>query len=783
MTATQSLRRHLAYSALLLLFAVAVFWKLIFNDEYSILTYPDCAFQTYPWAQYIASALHQGSFPFWDHYSDAGRSFIGEAQTGAFYPVNILMGFLPLNARGLTPALVIEGFIILHCFLASLLMYCLATHLGLSRFSACIAGIVFAYGGSIGMRASAQINLLYSSVWLPAIFLFYSKSLQAKQRSRQILFANLAGLCLALSLLAGHHQPFIYSALALLCATLVLWLSRRKPSGDRESPQWSARHLWMTVLSLLGFAAAYSSLQFLPSLEYSNLAYRWVNSASPTLISERIPYSVVGTDNSFPPHALFLMIFPYISGVENSPYIGILPLVFVALAAGLVKKYQVVWLAFLLALLFFTLSLGHYSPLHGLSYSLIPGFDKGREAARLLLVTHFALSILAGFGCQSFLGPITRNERKWKTRLVWSGCGISVLICLLVFAGYFYRTQVLYQETDYGVPVFACLLLLASSAIALIRVYSWARVAPLRVAILVLLLFDFHLFMAPHIKLKKNFDRKGNNEPKQYYFHDELIDFLKSQTGTFRVDFREGFQPGNHGQVYKLETINGYGATSLKQFYEFQVHHYPPGNIIGDLMNVRFVVNQKELALPKVFSNKNGIVHENPGWLPRAWLVDEAIPKANFGEILPLLQDPSFNPRAVAYIEGSHKFPNGLSIPDQTSSQLPLHDGSTSSDDITFSRQSPNWFVVEAKTMRPRFLVVSENWYPGWKVQTNGKPRTLHRVNGALMGVFVEPGSSKIEFRYRPTRFYLALSLTFVALVSLGVAYWFSRSKSPRNRG
>ena len=166
--------------------------------------------------------------------------------------------------------------------------------------------------------------------------------------------------------------------------------------------------------------------------------------------------------------------------------------------------------------------------------------------------------------------------------------------------------------------------------IALIRVYSWTRMMPLKVAILALLLFDFHLFLSPHIRLKKDFDRKGNNEPKQYYFHDELIGFLKSQTGTFRVDFREGFRPGNHGEVYKLETINWHGATRLKQFHDLLNHHYPPGNVIADLMNVRFVVNRNELKLPKVFSNKNGIVHENPGWLPRARLVDEAIQKQNF---------------------------------------------------------------------------------------------------------------------------------------------------------
>ena len=111
------------YPALLFLFTVTVFWKLIFSSEYSLLVYTDSSFQTYPWSQYISEVLHQWSFPFWDMYADGGRSFIGETQTGAFYPLNLLMGMFPRNAKGLLPVSLIEGFVILHAFLASLFMY------------------------------------------------------------------------------------------------------------------------------------------------------------------------------------------------------------------------------------------------------------------------------------------------------------------------------------------------------------------------------------------------------------------------------------------------------------------------------------------------------------------------------------------------------------------------------------------------------------------------------------------------------------------------------------
>ncbi len=165
----------------------------------------------------------------------------------------------------------------------------------------------------------------------------------------------------------------------------------------------------MTILLFL-FALGYSSLQLIPSLEYSPLAYRWVGPANPILVSGHTPYSVAGSGWSLPPQGLALTIFPYISVVENSPYIGILPLFFLAFSLGQFKKSKVVRITWLMALLFLALSMGEYTPLHGLLYALLPGFEKGREASRLLLLSHLALSVLAGFGCQAFFSPLPKKQ-------------------------------------------------------------------------------------------------------------------------------------------------------------------------------------------------------------------------------------------------------------------------------------------------------------------------------------------------------------------------------------
>ncbi len=757
------------YPALLFLFTITVFWKLIFSSEYSLLVYTDSSFQTYPWSQYLSEVLHQGSFPFWDMYADGGRSFLGETQTGAFYPPNLLMGLFPRNAKGLLPVSLIEGFVILHAFLAAFFMYGLATHFGLNRFSGFVAGIAFAFGGSLGLRAFAQVNLFYASVWVPAVFWCYAESLRAHQLFRQILFANLAGLALALSLLAGHHQPFIYVSLALAGVALALWLRSRKSPDESAS---RAPLILRQTLLLFAFALAYASLQLLPSLEYSKLAYRWVDSVNPTLVGQRVPYSIVGTDNLLPPDGLILMLFPYLGAVENSPYLGILPLLLVFLSLPLVKKHGVVKLAFGVALVSALLSIGRFSPLHGLAYALVPGFDKGREASRIFLVAHVGLSLLAGFGCQAFLNPAPKALRKVRTCIVLAFTALSLAASLIAFGTYFYQAQVLSQIPDFGMIAFACLLLLATSAVGLARTFGFARAKSLQVAIGLILLFDFHFLLSPQLRLKREFDRKGNFEPKQYYSQDDLIRFLQSQSGFFRVDFRDDYYPKNSGEVFKLETINGYGATSLKQFYHFQAEAYPAGNMIADMMNVRYFVSQKGLDLPVAFQGQHAKVYENPGFLPRAWLTSRIEVKKDFSEMVALLRVPGFNPYLVAYVEQP--------VGDLGTSPGPMPVGGqtdiAAQGTAVFTRQSPNRFQVETQSLVAKLLVVSQNWYPGWKARVNGQLRPVERVNGTLMGVQVGPGASRVEFVYRPTRFLWAVALVLGAFAALGFSFFKLRS-------
>ena len=778
------------YGLFLFLFGIVVFWKVIFTTEYSMLTHKDSGQQTYPWVQYIAQALHEGSFPFWDVYTDAGRPFGGEMQSGIFYPFNLLLGLVPLNAKGLIPVSVIEGFLILHCIIASYLLYLLGRQLGIRPFSAFVAAVVFAYSGSIAMRAFGAASLFYASVWVPAVFLFFAKSLQAIKPIRQILYANLAGLSLALCLLAGHHQPVMYASLAILAISLAFLFSRslRKALGSHiahltegQKEPVSApipatprtRVLTVTGLIFL-FALAYGSTQLFVALEYAPEAYRWTKSELPA--TQKIPYSISGSENFFPPNGVIQTIFPYMSGrygSEQSPYLGILPLFFILYSISEVQRSKLVGGAWLLALFFIGLSLGKYSPLHGLFYALVPGFDTGRVAARILLLAHIPLSLLAGFGCQAFFAPMVKASRAIKYQLFQVFAAFSIFMAAVVFAGYFYRVQVLLKPTSYAYPFFACLLMLAATGLSLYRFHPISKKALLlKVGVFILLLFDFHGFLIPQFKLKSDFDGKSNFYPKQYFSRDDVVQFLQAQPGVFRVDFEDETYPRNIGQVFNLETTHGRsGVTKLKRLHDFR--RSVPRNRIMDLLNVKYIVSERDLPQRKVFAGVSAGVYENSSVLPRVWSVNRTTIANNLDEVFSRIKNSSFDPLTEVILEEEPD--SFLSLPLGGSASPGTDDPDTSH----FNQLSRNRFRVDREGTSPALLVVSQIWYPGWTATVNGAPRPIKRAYGVLMGVFVDSGTAAVQFTYRPTYFYWALGLTIFAASTLILAAVIVRHQRP----
>ena len=95
--------RTLRWVLLLTGIVVLFYWKLVFTKQFTVLWDWEPVTQSYSWFNFAATSIHKGILPIWDPYRFSGNTFIGEMQTGLFYPLKFLVYILPLDANGMVP--------------------------------------------------------------------------------------------------------------------------------------------------------------------------------------------------------------------------------------------------------------------------------------------------------------------------------------------------------------------------------------------------------------------------------------------------------------------------------------------------------------------------------------------------------------------------------------------------------------------------------------------------------------------------------------------------------
>src|SRR5256885_17201924 len=80
-------------------------------------------------------------------------------------------------------------------------MFALVRELGLSRFSALVAGICFSLAGFVARMGWP--HMLESSIWLPLIFLFLLRACKAGTMRQGLLRGCLSGFGLGVGVLGG----------------------------------------------------------------------------------------------------------------------------------------------------------------------------------------------------------------------------------------------------------------------------------------------------------------------------------------------------------------------------------------------------------------------------------------------------------------------------------------------------------------------------------------------------------------------------------------------------
>jgi uncharacterized membrane protein YfhO len=75
-------------------------------------------------------------------------------------------------------------------------------------------------------------------------------------------------------------------------------------------------------------------------------------------------------------------------------------------------------------------------------------------------------------------------------------------------------------------------------------------------------------------------------------------------------------------------------------------------------------------------------------------------------------------------------------------------------------------------------LVLGDPWYPQWRVEVDGRPAELLRVDHAFRGVRVPAGRHEVVFTYQDRALWLGAALALATCLALAVL-WAVRRRRP----
>jgi hypothetical protein len=712
-------RKDITSLTLIALLVLLAFWKIVFEHGYTYFLAADAAGQFYPWYQFAGTSWKSGTPPLWDPFTRGGRPFYDEMQAGAFHPFNVFMFLLPAANGGVdlrTMDLFIVFFTIIGCFGE----YSFLRGIGVSREGGIVGGLVYGLAGYSAYIPGHQA-IFKGVVWLPWVSLFFLKALES-DGWRRVRRAALAGFFLGMTILAGHIQPPAHTCFILGFFALYFFLSGKAPALKRIGAFGA---LAVTV----SFGVLVAAVQLLPSYLYSLKAYRWVAEGQ---LQPGQPVPFLFHETWSPAESLSLLV-P--SATSHMLYLGVATLLLAAYG-GIVSKNRyrgvMAWLA-LLSLLY---SFGRLSALYAAVYLVLPFAEKVPEASRSFFMFHYAMAALAAFGADALSSPVDSSARK-RHRLVSkmltfvSGGVLLVLIGVGLARGLYVESI---KPQSYIPASYAAVLLLITAMLILLREYGLLKLNSFRFAIVGLVAFDLVSFVQSATPLK------ARDSADAWYKPNPVADFLRSQNGVFRVIDRDGVLPPNFGDVYRIQSISGYGASLGKDFFDF-LNSRPDRNDPLRMLNVRYHLTTTPLpGFQLVYKDeKSGAsVYEDPRALPRAVL----IPKAQLA-------------------------PNT----DLRLAELLLYNtsGLQAGAEARILSYEPQRIRIRATAGQSAYLWLSELTYPGWQATVDGVRQNVLVSDGVFRALDLPAGEHTVEFRFRPGAVLAGLAGTIVGLAALAL--------------
>jgi Bacterial membrane protein YfhO len=825
------IKHHVASIALIAIAIVSLFWRVFFLGE----TLIDVATlnNQLPWGYYagqsdypynrrdltdmyvtrdyfVVSAYRDGELPLWNPYTMAGHPIYADGVTRTLSPFLLFYIFFDVPL-GYSLARISE------LLLAAVFMYLFLIAIGVSPKGGLMGSLVFGFSAH-SMLHLTGLGWWGGMMWLPLVFLFVDRAITR----RSYLQAMLAGVMLAAQFFCGYMPNQIYYVGAVVLYYLFFAFVAR---GQIHKLSGATALAMMSVTLAVGLTLA--ATQWVPMLELLRHSNRKV-------IGAELGYIYL------PPWYTLTLFFPNLFGEaydtktltlftalgvshDHILYLGVaalLPLGFSIYRLRQTKSPRVLFFALLAAL---SLIIMMAAPLYVPVTRYIPILQVIRVAVRAGVLFLFAACALVAIGSDLLLkssadalarfSHLARRFLLAAIALVIVAVFASHLMKLTGFAAdtgergkaaYIRRAASVLSEQFTRLDPSILLPLAVACAVVLLMTGLIKSVVSRRAffaGLVVLLVADLFWNSA---QFNHSFDRSGVYPPT------EITDMLRSlPSGRVLVvpseletnrrvssEVDKIIAPPNTLLPYQIPTVSGKNQQFPKWYREYASLIEPQQNLshvvfdnprspFFDLLNVRYVMTHDSSppidGYNLIALGEGVAVYVNGYALPRAFFANRVVEVFDHADALNALRDPSFDNRTV--IVESERSGNASVGKDalaqeprqqlETTGTVPASEGAKTIED------KRNRVVIE--TEKQGMLVLSDNYYPGWRADVDGSPAEILRANCTMRAVRVPAGRHVVSFVFVPMTFwasvYVSLASAAVVLVMFAIPF------NGRNRG
>jgi hypothetical protein len=747
-------RRSTIVSLILLLaIALAMFGDLLFAGGTRVLGHPgsDMFLQYFAWREFGFRELSKGNIALWNPHIFSGAPYFGGMQGALLYPPNWIFLFLP------TPV-AINWSVALHTFAIGAFMFFWMKQRGLSAAAGFFAGTLVMFGGAFFPHVFAgHLPQLSAMIWSPLIFC----SIDGVFGTQRVGWVLLGIFAVAMQTLAGFPQYVFYTGIIAGVYGVL-----------RLIGHWNWR-VAAALLSIYPGGALLAAVQLLPAIQTTRETTRGF----------RLPFQFASM-LSLPPENFITLLAPHFLGQmakywgrwylwETSLFIGVVGLVF-AIYAMFRCERTMKWRALIVVCVAFLLALGAYTPLFGVLYSWLPGFDRFRSISKFSFLGSLFLCLLAASGVDQLFRFAVANPSRGGRKRIESGfiaavfAGAAALAIVGWWAastgswpelmnasrasGQSYLLPQLYDDTQFiaqSQHLAASSLLFAAGVCAVLGIIlTFARRQP-RVLFGVIALGAVEMFVFAQ-GARATFDSATIVSPDEKRF-------LSDHPDDYRI---MNVANPNSAMLISAQDMWGYEATVVRRYAEFMTWsqgsdpdqamsyvkfvRYDP---LFAMLRLRYVLRQHGTQL------EIGDAPERP--MSHVQLVSgyRVVPGRN--AVFDALRSDAFDPRREVILESD---PEPKPAPTESSGTARVVAASTDA------------LEIEADIEQPAILLITDAFTPSWRavalpgsVQTNYK---LVPANYILRAVPLQAGHHHLRVEY--TRGVLRLGEWISIVAALG---------------